>query len=86
MELTAGNLSRPRSSGRGQHICAGCRESCDWAQPKLSARSESSSVEIVKTWLGFPYICEIFQICPRPLLVHAAQKIPTHSTRSILDA
>ena len=48
------------------------RESCDWAQPKISASSESSSVEIVKTWLGFPYICDFFQICPRPLLVHTA--------------
>jgi hypothetical protein len=43
------------------------RESCDWAQPEISARSEISSVEIVNTWLGFPYICEFFQICPRPL-------------------
>eukprot|EP01047_Picozoa_sp_COSAG01_P002719 COSAG01_NODE_74_length_28433_cov_41.582269_13_plen_85_part_00 len=50
------------------------RESCDWAQPKISARSESSSVEIVKTWLGFPYICDFFQICPHPLHTYMPHK------------
>jgi hypothetical protein len=76
MELTAGNLSRPRALAANSKSVQGVL---------FSARSESSSVEIVKTWLGFPYICEFFSDLPTPpTYIHAAQKIPTHSTRSIL--
>jgi hypothetical protein len=64
MELTRVNLSRSRNLWPRP---ANLRwESCDWAQLR-NFRSHmsnmSSSVEIVnlvKTWLGFPYICQIF--------------------------
>jgi hypothetical protein len=62
MELTRVNLSRSRNLWPENLR----RESCDWAQLR-NFRSHmsnmSSSVEIVnlvKTWLGFPYICQIF--------------------------
>jgi hypothetical protein len=48
MELTAGNLSRSRTLTRELPWPRPAnlrRESCDWAQPEISARSESSSVE-----------------------------------------
>jgi hypothetical protein len=57
MELTAGNLSRPRALAANSKSVQGVL---------FSARSESSSVEIVKTWLGFPYICECFSDLPTP--------------------
>eukprot|EP01047_Picozoa_sp_COSAG01_P052251 COSAG01_NODE_5477_length_4236_cov_2.696157_5_plen_85_part_00 len=80
MELTEVNLSRSRSSGRGQQICAGSPESCDWAQLRNLRSPYSSSVEIVlKTWLGFPYICQIFQICPRPVHIHTSTCRTKHS-------
>jgi hypothetical protein len=40
----------------------------------------NSSVEIVKTWLGFPYICQFFQICPRPL--HPTRTCPTKKSHA----
>ena len=79
MELTARNLSRLRALAANSKSVQGVL---------FSARSESSSVEIVQTWLGFPYICKRFSDLPtRPLRSqHAAQKIPTHTTRSIFTA
>jgi hypothetical protein len=77
MELTARNLSRLRALAANSKSVQGVL---------FSARSESSSVEIVKTWLGFPYICEFFSDLPTPptsTYIHAAQNIPTHTTRSI---
>jgi hypothetical protein len=76
LSLTAGNLSRLRALAANSKSVQGVL---------FSARSESSSVEIVETWLGFPHICEFFSDLPTPpkryIDVHAAQKIPTHTTR-----
>jgi hypothetical protein len=76
MELTAGNLSRRSRALGAASKSAKVRNlrRCDWAQLRNFRSQMSSSVEIVKTWLGFPYICEFFQICPRPLHTYMPHK------------
>jgi hypothetical protein len=84
LSLTAGNLSRLRALAANSKSVQGVL---------FSARSESSSVEIVKTWLGFPYICEFFSDLPTPpgpysctCTGHAAQNIPATQTTRFLVA
>eukprot|EP01047_Picozoa_sp_COSAG01_P032329 COSAG01_NODE_2330_length_7890_cov_6.219741_5_plen_124_part_00 len=78
MELTAGNLSRSRKLWpRTANLR---RESCDWAQLRNFRPHMSSSVEIVKTWLGFPYICQIFQISAHAPYIYTCRTKHSHAS------
>ena len=61
------------------------RESCDWAQLRNFRSPYSSSVEIVKDLAGISIHLPNFSDLPTPpTYIHAPQKIPTQSTKSIL--
>ena len=82
MELTAGNLSRPRGPGRGQQICeespvTGLSQNFP---PDLRAPASKS------LRLGWDFhTSAIFSDLPTPpTYIHAAQKIPTQTPKSIL--
>ena len=82
MELTAGNLSRPRGPGRGQQICeespvTGLSQNFP---PDLRAPASKS------LRLGWDFhTSAIFSDLPMPpTYIHAAQKIPMQTLRSIL--
>ena len=86
MELTAGNLSRPRGPGRGQQICeespvTGLSQNFP---PDLRAPASKS---LRLGWDFHTCTSAIFfrsAHTPYGTYIHAAQKIPTQTLRSIL--
>jgi hypothetical protein len=85
MELTAGNLSRSRSSGRPQQLCAGSPVTglSQKFPPDLRAPASKS----LRLGWDFHTSAIFFRSAHAPYILyrpHAPQTIPTQSLRSIL--
>jgi hypothetical protein len=77
MELTTVNLSRSRKLWpRTANLRRECPVTGLSSEIFALILSMSSSVEIVKTWLGFPYthLPNFSDICPRPLHTYMPHK------------